>query len=228
MNVVLVEDDFDVARNICEYLETSGCAVEWAPDGLIGLERITAGNCDLLLLDISLPRLSGIELCHRVRQLGKADLPIIMITARGELPDKLNAFDVGADDYIVKPFALEELERRIRALTRRTARQSHENLLRVEDLEFDVATHTVRRRGLTLPITSTGRQLLELLMRNSHRVVRREELEQQVWGDDVPSSDVLKIHIHTLREAIDKPFDRPLISTVRGVGYRIHDNNDAA
>jgi DNA-binding response OmpR family regulator len=229
LNILLVEDDFDVAQNICDYFAGGGHTVEWAPDGLIGLDSATRGPFDLVILDIAVPRLNGIDLCQRLRQLGLTKLPILMLTARSELPDKMRAFDAGADDYVVKPFALEELERRARALLRRASGYDAGHVLRVADLELDTATHAVRRSGRLLAVTATGRRILEALMRNSNRVMSREEIERAIWGDDPPRSDALKIHIHALREAIDKPFGRNLISTIRGVGYRLHpDHDDAA
>lgn len=226
MNILLVEDDFDVAQNICEYFEASGNTVEWAPDGLIGLERGTSETRDVIILDISLPRLSGIDLCHRFRELGFTNVPILMLTARSDLPDKVKAFQCGADDYVVKPFALEELEGRIGALVRRANGFESSSVLRVADLEYDIATQSIKRNGTVLPITATGRKILEALMRNSNRVMSRSEIEHLVWGDDPPQSDSLKIHIHALREVIDKPFDLALITTIRGAGYRITNDHD--
>ena len=221
MNILLVEDDFDVAQNICTYFEAAGHEVEWAPDGLIGLERGTAEPRDIIILDITLPRLSGIDLCLRLRELGFTSVPIIMLTARSEVSDKVKAFQFGADDYVVKPFALEELESRIGALMRRAFGFESASVLKVGNLEYDTATYSVKRDGRHLSITATGRKILEALMRNCHRVVTRREIEQIIWGDDPPQSDSLKIHIHALREEIDKPFPDPLITTIRGVGYRI-------
>lgn len=221
MDMLLVEDDFDVARNICEFFEADGHRVEWAPDGLIGLECATRQTRDLVILDIALPRLDGLELCRRLRQLGYANVPILMLTASSELDDKVRAFDWGADDYVVKPFALAELRGRVKALTRR-AGAPDSGVLRIDDLLFDVAAQTVRRGAHALAVTVTGRRILEVLMRNTHRVVPRSELESAVWGDDPPRTDSLKIHIHALREAIDKPFERSLLQTIRGSGYRLH------
>ncbi len=223
MNILLVEDDFDVARSICEYFENLSYMVEWAPDGLIGLDHATRRHYDCLILDVSLPRLSGVELCARLRNLGYSRVPILMLTAHSEVDEKVAAFDAGADDYVVKPFALEELLRRLIALIRRAYGTELGNSLTVADLEFDTATCTIKRAGHTLSITATGRKLLEALMRNSHRVLSRDELEQLVWGDEPPRSDALKIHIHSLREAIDKPFPTALLHTIRGAGYRLTD-----
>ena len=221
MDILLVEDDFDVAQNICEHFELSGHNVEWAPDGLIGLERATADARDIIILDITLPRMSGIDLCHRLRELGLTTVPIVMLTARGDLDDKVTAFGVGADDYIVKPYALEELESRIHALIRRSYGVDCASVLRVGELTFNTATHQVSRQQTKLAVSATARKILEILMRNSKRVVPKQEIEQIVWGDNPPQSDSLKIHIYALREAIDKPFNSSMIKTIRGVGYRI-------
>ena len=228
MNILLVEDDFDVAQNICEYFEAEGHEVEWAPDGLIGLECATRRARDIILLDIALPRLTGTELCRRLRELGFTKVPILMLTARSDLPDKLEAFKFGADDYVVKPFALEELDSRIQALVRRASGTESGSLLKVEDLEFDTATHSIKRGSTPVSVTATGRKILEALMRNTHRVVSRQEIEHLVWGDDPPQSDSLKIHIHSLREAIDKPFGSCLLKTIRGAGYRICSSHENA
>jgi DNA-binding response OmpR family regulator len=228
MNILVVEDDFDVAQNICEYFEALGNTVEWAPDGLIELERGTSEARDVLILDISLPRLSGTDLCRRFRELGFMNVPILMLTARSDLPDKVKAFQYGADDYVVKPFAWEELEGRIGALVRRAKGFESTSKLRVADLEYDIAIQTIRRADTVLAINATGRKILEALMRNTNRVMSRAKIEHLVWGDDPPQSDSLKIHIHALREVIDKPFDHSLITTIRGAGYRITDGHDKA
>lgn len=226
MNILLVEDDFDVAQNICDYFEAAGHRVEWAPDGLIGLERGTSERRDVIILDIALPRLSGIELCRRLRELGFTRVPILMLTARSDLKDKVQSFQYGADDYVVKPFALEELDSRIGALVRRASGFESSSVLRVADLEYDTATQAVKRGNTTLPVTAIGRKILEALMRNSKRVISRAEIEHLVWGEDPPQSDSLKIHIHALRELIDKPFGSSLITTIRGAGYRITSDRD--
>lgn len=222
MKILLVEDDFDVARNVCEFFEAEGHTVEWAPDGLIGLDSATRDRHDAIVLDIAVPRLTGTELCLRLRSLGYTQIPILMLTARSDLDSKILAFDGGADDYVVKPFALEELRSRLMALVRRAAGFNHASLLKVADLELDTATLSARRGGQPLGLTATARKILEALMRNTHRVVLRQELEQLVWGDDPPQSDALKIHIHMLREVVDKPFSSALIKTVRGAGYRLY------
>ncbi len=221
MKILLVEDDYDVARNVCEYLEAAKHQVEVAPDGLIGLDCATRERYDCIILDINLPRLTGIQLCERIRSLGFGRVPILMLTAMGALSYKEEAFNAGADDYLVKPFALKELELRLAALMRRSAESKAGKLLKVGDLVYDIMTQDIRRGEHVINLAATSRTILELLMRNSHRVVSKQEIEQAVWGDEPQSGDLVRIHIHTLREAIDKPFPHPLLHTVRGTGYRL-------
>ena len=226
MKILLVEDDYDVARNVCEYLEAAKHLVEVAPDGLIGLDCATRERFDCIILDINLPRLTGIQLCERIRSLGFGRVPILMLTAMGALSYKEEAFNAGADDYLVKPFALKELELRLAALMRRSAESKAGKLLKVGDLIYDIMTQDIRRGDQVINLAATSRTILELLMRNTHRVVSKAEIEQVVWGDEPQSGDLVRIHIHTLREAIDKPFQRPLLHTVRGAGYRLSADNE--
>jgi DNA-binding response OmpR family regulator len=227
MSILLVEDEFDVARSICEYLENHDHEVEWAPDGLAGMEAAARQVFDLIIIDISLPRMSGLALCRRLSELDCNSTPMLILTARDDLSCKLEAFEAGADDYVVKPFALEELLVRMNALTRRSNSLKSGPRLKVSDLEYDLATHKVSRAGMNLSVPLMGRRILELLMRNPHRVVSRQEIEEAVWEGDVPQSDVLRIHIHSLRDIIDKPFPINLLETVRGIGYRLHDPDEA-
>lgn len=222
MKILLVEDDYDVATNVCEYLESASHEVEVAPDGLIGLDCVTREKYDCVILDISLPRLTGIQLCERIRNLGFSELPILMLTAMGNLSYKEDAYEAGADDYLVKPFALKELELRLTALIRRVSGNKAGKKLHVADLSYDVMTQKTKRGDQDIDLTATSKTILELLMRNSHRVVSKQEIEQAVWGETPESPDLVRIHIHTLREAIDKPFSIPLLHTVRGMGYRLN------
>ena len=196
-------------------------------DGLAGLESATRQGFDIIIIDISLPRMSGIALCRRLRDLGYSSTPMLMLTARDDLASKLEAFEAGADDYVVKPFALEELLVRMNALARRGSGLKSGTRLKVADLEYDLATQKVSRSGMDLSVPLMGRRILELLMRNPHRVVTRQEIESTVWEGDLPQSDVLRIHIHSLRDIIDKPYPVKLLETVRGIGYRLHDPDEA-
>lgn len=226
MKILLVEDDYDVAKNVCEYLESSSHEVEVAPDGLIGLDCVTQEKYDCVLLDISLPRLTGIQLCERIRNLGFSNLPILMLTAMGDLSYKEEAYAAGADDYLVKPFALKEMELRIAALIRRISGNTSEKVLQVGDLKYNVMTQQIMRGDQEIELAAISKKLLELLMRNSHRVVPKLEIEKTIWGVPPDSRDLVRIHIHTLRDAIDKPFTIPLLHTIRGIGYRLYADHE--
>jgi len=226
MKILLVEDDYDVAKNVCEYLESSAHEVIVAPDGLIGLDCVTRESYDCVVLDISLPRLTGIQLCERIRNLGFSELPVLMLTAMGNLSYKEKAYEAGADDYLVKPFALKELELRLAALVRRLGGAVMGNQLRVADLSYNVMIQKIHRDKDEIELGAISKTILELLMRNTHRVVSRHEIEKTVWGGPPESRDLVRIHIHTLREAIDKPYNRPLLHTIRGVGYRMYSDDE--
>jgi len=225
MRILVVEDHRDLAENIGDYLTPKGHAVDYAADGITGLHLAVTNEYDAIVLDLGLPALDGLELCRKLREEGKKDTPVIMLTARDRLDDKVAGFGVGADDYLVKPFAMKELEIRLEALRRRAAGGA-KHVLAVADLELDADTQTVRRAGKRIDLNPSLRTLLGVLLANTHRVVRREELEQALWGDDPPDGDVLRAHIYALRSAIDKPFARKLLHTVHGTGYRLSADDD--
>lgn len=220
MDVLLIEDNRDLAGNLLDHLEACGHRVDWASDGLSGLHLAASKPFDAIVLDLGLPGLDGIELCRRLREEGIAT-PILVLTARGELDDKLLGLEVGADDYLVKPLSLRELEARLRAHARRAAGGLERQRLQVGDLILDERTHQVSRQGKKIVLAPFDYQLLRLLMRASPAVVTRERLEAALWGDDPPDSDALRAHIHRLRQAIDRPFDVPLLHTIPHVGYRL-------
>ncbi|HED16064.1 MAG TPA: response regulator transcription factor [Gammaproteobacteria bacterium] len=228
MNILLIEDNQDLACNVMEYLEAQGHVMDAAADGITGMHLAVVNDYDVIVLDLTLPGMDGLDLCRKLRaEAGKAT-PVLMLTARDTLEDKLAGFDSGADDYLVKPFALKELYARLLSLSRRSGLSAtvSDNGLQVVDLEMDLGTLQVRRAGNLVSLTPIGRQLLECLMRESPRVVTRSRLEQVVWGDIPPDSDALKAHMHSLRNAIDKPFDKHLLQTVRGAGYRLADPDE--
>lgn len=220
MDVLVIEDNQDLAGNLLDYLEECGHRVDLATDGLHALDLASSKPFDAIVLDLGLPGLDGIELCRRLREEGVAT-PILVLTARGELDDKLLGLEVGADDYLVKPLSLRELEARLRAQARRAAGGLERQQLRVGDLLLDERTHQVSRQGRKITLAPFDYQLLRLLMRASPAVVTRERLEAALWGDDPPDSDALRAHIHRLRQAIDRPFDVPLLHTIPHVGYRL-------
>lgn len=220
MHVLLIEDSHDLAANICEYLQGRGHVMDAAGDGVTGLHLAVVNDYDAIVLDVMLPGVDGLALCRKLRQDARKNTPVLMLTARDTLKDKLLGFDSGADDYLVKPFSLEELEARLQALARRT-RHSAANRLQVADLTLDLDTLEAHRAGTLLGLTPIGIKLLTLLMRESPRVVTRRQVEQALWGDDPPDSDAVRAHIYALRTAIDKPFPVKLLHTVHSTGYRL-------
>ncbi len=225
LRILLIEDQRDIAANIWDYLEHRGFVMDHAGDGALGLRMALEGNYDVIVLDLGLPKLDGLDLCRRLRE-AQQDVPVLMLTARDTLDDKLEGFAHGADDYLVKPFAMKELEARIRALHRRHRLQQGE-VLRVADLALDPANQTVERGGQRLALTRAGFVLLELLMRRSPHLVRHAELAQALWGENGGDIATLHTHLSVLRSVIDRPFDTRLLHTVHGFGYRIAESVDA-
>jgi DNA-binding response OmpR family regulator len=219
MHLLLVEDHRELALELADYLEGQGHVIDAAADGVTALHLAAVNDYDAIVLDLMLPRLDGLDVCRRLRADAQRWTPVLMLTARDTLEDRLRGFAHGADDYLVKPFSLRELSARLAAITRRGAR--HAGTLRVADLELDLATVEVRRAGRLIPLTPMSLTLLERLMRASPAVLRRQEAERALWGDEPPDGEALRVHIHSLRAAIDKPFDVALLHTVRGIGYRL-------
>ena len=219
--ILLIEDHHDIAAMVCEHLEFSGHEVDYAADGVTGLHLAVTGEFDAIILDLMLPGMDGLEICRKYRNEAGGSKPILMLTARDTLEDKVAGLDAGADDYLVKPFEMEELDARLRALLRRAGGDIAPSRLKVADLEFDTGTLLVRRGGKTITLTPIGMKLLVALMKASPRVVSRRELEREVWGDILPDSDALRSHLYNLRKAIDKPFDAPMLHNVQGMGYRL-------
>ena len=224
MNVLIIEDNQDIAASIYDYLEAIGYTVDAAGNGVSGLHMALTKNYDVIILDLNLPGIDGIELCQRLRKDAHQTVPVIMLTARDSLDSKLEGFNSGTDDYLIKPFALKELAARVKVLSERISRVSTSNL-QVGDLSLDLNTHEVHRAGKNITLNPTLFRLLVFLMQNPHRVIKREELEHAVWQDNPPDSDALRTHLSYLRHAVDKPFNYPLIHTVRGFGYKLTDRN---
>lgn len=222
MRILVIEDNRDILANILDYLELKGFTVDCAQDGLSGMHLALTQPYDLIVLDIMLPGMDGYQVCQKLRQDAGINTPIIMLTARDALDDRLKGLDSGADDYLVKPFALSELVARIQAILRRSS-GAHTRVLEVADLRYNLETLEVSRAGHALKLNPIGLKLLAILMQRSPAVVRREALEEALWGDDIPDSDSLRSHIHQLRQTIDKPFTTPLLHTMHGVGFRLAD-----
>lgn len=226
MRLLVVEDNRDILANLADYLGLKGYEVDCAQDGLTGLHLAATQHYDLIVLDVMLPGMDGYALCQRLREGERRDTPVIMLTARDALDDRLQGFRTGADDYVTKPFALPELAARIEAVLKRT-RAGGRRLLQVADLSYDLDTLEVSRAGQPLKIGPIGLKLLAVLMQKSPAVATREALESALWGDAPPDSDSLRSHIHTLRQQIDKPFPKPLLHTVHGVGFRFAEQDKA-
>ena len=219
--VLIVEDNRNISEMVGEYLEGRGFEVDYAADGVDGYRLASENVYDALVLDLMLPRLDGIEVCRRLRGEARKATPILMLTARDTLDDKLTGLSSGADDYLTKPFAIRELEARLHALIRRERRQVGGEVLRVGDLELDPAQLRASRAGHELQLSPIALRLLAILMRESPKVVSRQDIEHEIWGDALPDSDTLRSHLYNLRKVLDKPFGRPLLHTVQGAGYRL-------
>ncbi len=224
--ILLVEDHNDLAASIGDYLEASGFAMDFAADGGIALNLLDENPYDVIILDLMLPKIDGIRVCERLRERGDGT-PILMLTARDQLDDKVAGFNAGADDYLVKPFELEELEVRIRALIRRARGEMSDGAMRVADLMFDPRTMRVEREGERVNLSPTSIRILKVLMRESPRLVSREQLENELWGDMLPDSDTLRSHMYNLRKGVDRPYKTKLLHTVQGMGFKLAAPEDA-
>lgn len=221
MRILIIEDDSDLTANIFDYLEGKGHSADAAGDGITGLHLAITQDYDVIIMDINMPGIDGLTACQKLRQEAGSQTPVLMLTARDTLEDKLAGFDCGADDYLIKPFALQELLARLSALNKRGSRDVGQQILHIADLSFNPNTLEVRRAGQKITLTPTGLKILQLLMRHAPNVVHRKRIEETLWHDSPPDSDALRAHMHTLRNAIDRPFKVPLIQTIHGIGYKL-------
>jgi len=219
LNILLVEDDYYLAETVCDYLEMEGQICHHAGNGRLGLTLALEHNFHVILLDLNLPQMDGLDLCRQLRHKG-IDTPVLMITARDSLGNKIAGFRAGTDDYLVKPFALEELVVRILALSKRKSGQIKK--LSCGSLEMDLETKTVIRKNRDIKLSPSLWKLLEALLRASPGVVSRSELETALWGEDIPESNSLNVHMHNLRKAVDGPFSGQLIHTVSRHGFSLY------
>ena len=221
MKVLLAEDDVRLGRLVKHMLETEQHQVQWVARGDEALAAATDGGFDVLVLDWMMPELSGVELCRRLRDDGYAR-PILMLTARDALDDRIAGLDSGADDYLVKPFEFGELFARLRALSRRGETPLKEDLLEMGNWVLDRNHRVLRREDVEVQLSAREFQLLDLLAQNKGRVLPREMLLDRVWGlGSEVSENTLDAYIRLLRKKLDQPGDRPMITTVRGVGYKV-------
>lgn len=219
-DILLVEDNADLAGNVIDYLEALGHRLHYAADGEAGVREALMRPVDVVLLDLALPRRDGISVCAEIRRRADRRIPILMLTARDTLDDKLAGFASGADDYLVKPFSLAELAARITALAQRQhLGQSHSIV--VGPLAIDRQLRTATRAGQLLRLSPLLWDILLMLAEASPQPVARTEIARKLWGDEPPSSDALRSHIHLLRQIVDKPFGAPMIDTVHSIGFRL-------
>lgn len=218
LQFLLVEDDIDLATAVIDYLELENIHCDHAASGTAGKNLIENNAYDVVILDLNLPKMNGLEVAERIRSQG-IDVPILMLTARDTLDDKLTGFSKGADDYLVKPFAMEELIVRAQVLSKR--RSGQVTKLVIEELELDLREKTVRRDSGLIKLSPIGIKLLECLMRESPNPVSREKLMQAVWGDEQPDTNSLKVHMFNLRKAVDGNKKHKLIHTIKGHGFAL-------
>lgn len=221
MRVLIVEDDPTLAANLGEYLEEQGDEADYASDGRMGLQLCASQTYDALILDLRLPRMDGMELCRRLRQQQRMNTPILMLTARDTVEDRIEGFEAGTDDYLVKPFSLRELYLRLQAIVRR-----HQPVgsgpLKVGALNLESARHVVRYHETEIELTPIGFAMLEMLMQAAPGLVSRADFEAQIWQGNPPESEAaLRGHVHRLRELLEAAAGQPVIHTVHGVGYRL-------
>lgn len=221
MKILVVEDDTRVAELIQRGLEEQGFTIQLAYDGLSAKKLVLQQDYDLMITDVILPKIDGLDLCKEIRQI-KPDLPIIMLTALGTTDDKVEGFDAGADDYLVKPFEMRELLARIRALTKRKSNglQNHTSIIRYHDLEMNLNTKIVRRNSHEINLTPKEFKLLEYLMQNPERVLSKVEIADKVWDTHFDTgTNFMNVYINYLRNKIDKNFETKLIHTKSGMGF---------
>ncbi|WP_298445273.1 response regulator transcription factor [uncultured Ferrimonas sp.] len=216
ISLLLVEDDLDLAASLIDFLELEHMQCDHADNGLAALARIEQQRFDVIVLDLNLPKLDGLQVCERLRAAGN-DTPVLMLTARDRLEDKLSGFDSGTDDYLVKPFAMEELTARVSVLAKRRSGQTTK--LTLADLQMDLNSKQVTRGERTLKLTPTGFKLLQALMRAAPHPISRDALMQTVWGDEQPDSNSLKVHLHKLRKQVD--VEGALLLTIANVGFAL-------
>jgi len=221
MNVLIVEDDAEAAQNMQKGLKEAGIEARLAGDGAQGLDAIKAEVPDVIILDRMMPVMDGVTMLQTLRADG-VDVPVLFLSALGELEDRVSGLRAGADDYLVKPYALSELVARVEALGRRKDKDSVETVLRVGDLEMNLISRVVKRQTKVIDLQPREFQLLEFLMRHAGQSVTRTMLLEKVWAYHFdPQTNVIDVHISRLRSKLDKDFDRPMLHTVRGEGYQL-------
>jgi DNA-binding response OmpR family regulator len=225
LRILIIEDDATIAANLYDFLESRGHAVDAAADGVTGLHLAISQTFDAIVLDLGLPGMDGLTLTKKLREEAHVETPILMLTARDTLDDKLEGFSRGADDYLVKPFSLKEVEARLLSMNRRSSGRIAPRTLEAGALSLDPKTMAVRFAGNNVKLPPKCLRILELLMREPGRVISREEIERLVWGESQETSDTLRSHLHTLRRVLTAAGGHDPVETLHGIGYRLRANN---
>ena len=219
LNLLLVEDDIDLATAVIDYFELEGIQCDHAANGVAGLNLIEANHYHTVILDLNLPKMNGLSVCESMRTKG-IDTPVIMLTARDTLDDKIAGFEKGTDDYLIKPFAMEELIVRVKALSRRKSGQVTK--ITACGVELDLDKKEARAGSQKLKLSPTALKVLEVLLRERPNIVSRENLIQEVWGDEQPESNALKVHLFNLRKQLDSAGRSDVLKTIKGFGFSIN------
>lgn len=223
--VLIIEDNPDIASQLGDYLSDKGLCTDFAADGRAAIRLLEQERYDIVILDLMLPDTDGLTLCRHIKQAHQTNMPVLMLTARDSLDDKVEGFGVGADDYLTKPFALEEVYVRCLALGRRS--QLHQpSVISIGELQIDAREHKVSRQGRVLKLSITDFEILCALAEAYPNAVSKRHLSERIWGNDIPETDAVRSHIYTLRNAVDKPFDESMIKTVHGIGFKLEAPND--
>lgn len=217
MHILIVDDNQDLAANIIDYLTIKGCTLDYAANGKQALDLNNDHSYDAIVLDITMPGINGLEVCRKLRS-EQQKTPILFLTARDTLDEKIEGFDAGGDDYLIKPFAMSELYARLNSLGKRVAKSANP-MLRVADLTLNIQSSEVTRNGQIIALNPSCTKLLHCLMQHSPNTVSRQALSYSLWGNHGSKQDILRSHLYLLRNAIDKPFNTPLLHTVHGIGF---------
>jgi DNA-binding response OmpR family regulator len=221
LRILIIEDDATIAANLYDFLEAHGHAVDAAADGVTGLHLAISQTFDAIVLDLGLPGMDGLTLARKLREEAQLDTPVLILSARDTLDDKLEGFSRGADDYLVKPFSLKEVEARLISMNRRSIGRISPRLLETGTLSLDPKTMAVRFAGNEVKLPPKCLRILELLIREPGRVISRDEIERLVWGESQETSDTLRSHLHTLRRALTAAGGYDPVETLHGIGYRL-------
>jgi len=225
LNILLIEDNQTIALQLCEFLEGHKWSVDYADNGNFGKKLALQHDYDVIILDLNLPDVDGLEVCRDIKQNAETTPPVLMLTARDSFEDKAKGFGEGADDYVTKPFEFRELALRCQALARR--QQLHRNhTVTIGELFIDEKQHLASRQGQPLKLTNIGFSILLILAREYPQAVSRSSLMRKIWGDEPPDSDALRSHIYSLRNALDKPFNFPMLTTITNVGFRLENSDE--